>query len=284
MCHSLGRVRPAVGGSGLLAMLVCLWQTGVWLVPPCLGQIPEPDNVVYGQIVIATNLVTAQRTNVMVEVRNGSGGVLSSYRMGDDVNLGNYYAVPVSFWSPGEAPNPLPPPTGQTLSLLVKERVYVAGRATNLVRYETNFVVGDRGYVQQIDFGAIVPASGFEAWAAASGLAPGSQNLDADSDGFSNGREFVAGTNPHDPNSRFVLAIDQGTESVAISFVALQTLGAGYAGLNRYYALETALDPQGPWTALPDYQNMPGDGQIRVCVVAVTNGAPQFYRGQVDLR
>ena len=260
-----------------LAFLCCLLSLH--------AQIPEPDNVVYGQIALGTNLVTAQRTNVLVEVQDTAGLVLSIYRMGQDSNLGDYYAVPIPFWSPAEVIEPLPPPTGESRTILVKEGVYIAGRATNITRYQTNFVVGDRGYVERIDFGEIPSApSGFDAWAALYGLPPGSQNLDADGDGFSNGREFVAGTNPNDPNSLFALEIDQGTENVAISFVALQAVGTGYAGVTRYYSLQTAEDPQGPWQPLTDYRDIPGDGQTHVCTIATTNAAPQFYRGEVDLR
>ncbi len=270
----------AASGAGALALALG------WAAAAAQAQVPEPDNVVYGRIALGTNLVTAQRTNIVIEVQNPGGQVISSYRMGQDPNLGDFYAVAINVWFPDAAAlAPTPSPAGQARTLRVNEQVLVAGQVATFTRYQTNFVLGERGHAERIDFGDVgAGPAGYEAWAVLHGLAAGSQNLDADGDGFANGREFVAGTNPTDPNSRFAIAIGQGGGNVSISFVALRAAGTGYEGVGRFYSLLSAEDPTGPWTPLSGCQDIPGDDQTHVCLRAATNSAPQFYRGQVDLR
>ena len=109
---------------------------------------------------------------------------------------------------------------------------------------------------------------------------------DKDEDGASNLAEFIAGTGATNPASHFdvdVTAVDGG---VRVAFEALAADGAGYEGLDRYYALEYTPGAQGiragAWYGVPNYGNILGEGQI----VAYTNAAPDtntYYRGRVWL-
>jgi hypothetical protein len=202
--------------------------------------------------------------------------------MGQDPNLGDYYAVQIGFWS-SETLNPLPPPSGSNVLLVVMTQA--AGHyATN---YVTNFVVGDRGYVQRIDFGA-GPATGlhgFAAWAANWGLGDGGR--DDDGDGASNYNEYVAGTNPMDASSAFRLGVaPSGTGNlVAVTFEALQAEGVGYEGLTRYYSLETTTNATlNAWAPVEGCTNIAGDNKIFTHFVSTTDSAPAFYRGRLELR
>jgi len=249
-------------------------------LPQARAIIPEPDKVVYGQIAIGTNLVTAQQTNVTVEAQSLTGEILSSYRMGQNPNLADYYALEIGFWST-ETLNPLPPPSGSNLVIYVK--TYSGGLySTN---YVTNFVVGDRGYVKRVDFGTLPTnaLTGFEAWAAAWGLGGSSQNLDADQDGIPNFGEYVAGTSPNDDASKFLLRIANAQTNTQVSFDALRAEGTGYEGLDRHYALERLTNLQtGNWETVPGYSDVVGANQV-VVYDALNSDALWFFRGKVWL-
>jgi hypothetical protein len=154
--------------------------------------------------------------------------------------------------------------------------------ATN---YVTNYVVGDRGYVQRIDFGT-APTNGltdFAAWAAVWGVGASSQTLDSDGDGLSNYNEYVAGANPTNAQSRFLLRMARAQTNAEVSFDAVRAVGAGYAGLARHYALErlTGLG-SGNWQTVPGYADVVGYDQVVVCTTPATGG-PLFFRGKVWL-
>ncbi len=273
--------------------LVVLWSLAIagWSLPQARAVIPEPDNVVYGQIAIGTNLVTAQRTNVVIEVRYSndtnliSANVLASYRMGQNPNLGDRYAVAIPFWSEEDTINPLPSPAGSNMIIVVKETLVIARQTYTYLRYQTNFALVDRGYVERMDFGAVPTntLTGFQAWAAAFGVADGNQ--DTDGDGVSNYGEYLAGTDPKDMNSTFRLSITTSNAQTVVSFHALRAEGAGYEGLARYYSLHTGTNAAlGAWVPAAGCTNVLGTNQTVSYIQPVTNGAATFYRGLVELR
>ena len=125
--------------------------------------------------------------------------------------------------------------------------------------------------------------TGFEAWAMALGLELNSHALDADDDRVPNCNEYVAGTNPNDPASKFLLRIARGLTNTQVSFDALRAEGTGYQGLNRHYALERLADlPAGTWEDVPGYSDLVGSNQLIVCSIPATT-APLFFRGKVWL-
>ncbi len=116
-------------------------------------------------------------------------------------------------------------------------------------------------------------------------MAAGSETGDADGDGFSNGKEYTAGTHPLDAASSFALGIVSSGQGVRIQFLARQTQGAGYTGLSRHYRVEAGSDPQGgPWQPLPGAGDILGADQAVSLEVPRTNAAPAFFRGRVELR
>jgi hypothetical protein len=255
---------------------------------PARGGIPEPDNVVYGQIWIGTNLLTSQRTNFVVEVRHSgdtaplSTNLLASYRMGQESSLSNYYAVTI----PLTLQDTFTPMIGSNLVIRVTGKT-VTGSVTNLLAwYTTNFTAGPRGYVVRMDLrsGSTTNApSGYEAWAATYGLGSGSANLDADADGMSNFAEYVAGTKPDNSADKFTLRISETGVNPRVSFDAVRAAGTGYEGRTRHYALEWLADvASSTWEAVPDRSDIVGADQV-VDYDTVSTNASSFFRARVWL-
>jgi hypothetical protein len=137
----------------------------------------------------------------------------------------------------------------------------------------------------RIDFGTLPTnlLTGFEAWAWAFGLDPSSQNLDADADGVSNLAEYLAGSNPSDAASQFLLRIGRTPTNTRVSFDALRAEGIGYEGRTRHYALERRGQlPSGSWQAVPGFSDLVGNNQV-VVYDAPGADAPWFFRGSVWL-
>lgn len=242
------------------------------------GALPEPDNLAYGRIYFGTNRVTARNTNVVVEVRYPSGtNILSSYRMGANPDLGSHYAVMMKL---GARRDGLPATTnGTLLNLVVREGTTERAR--------TNFLIGGAlpsqpGYVQQIDFGSNT-LTGFDAWLAVYELESDSSGEDPDRDGSSNRQEYLAGTNPTNAASRFVLRIAPSQTNAQVAFDAVRAEGVGYEGLKRHYALERVSDPgRSDWLAVPNFADIIAANQVVTYQSATTNG-PGFFRGKVWL-
>lgn len=105
----------------------------------------------------------------------------------------------------------------------------------------------------------------------------------SDSDGMSNGDEYVAGTDPLDSNSVFNLSIRLSNGIPVVSFDALDASGTGYSGFERYYDLGQSSNLVGAaWTRLPGLTNVRGRNQT----VTHTNrsGRGFLYRAAVRLR
>ncbi|MBL7115621.1 MAG: hypothetical protein ISS35_07625 [Kiritimatiellae bacterium] len=108
-----------------------------------------------------------------------------------------------------------------------------------------------------------------------------SAEADADDDGMNNGGEFIAGTDPTNAASVYMLSSQSGGGGVVIDFMALDAAPYG-EGYSRWYSLERAtnlLVPQ--WNGVPGYTNILGADQG---VSYTSPAAPaQFFKGRVRL-
>jgi hypothetical protein len=107
---------------------------------------------------------------------------------------------------------------------------------------------------------------------------------DMDLDGVTDRSEYIAGTNPTNSASAPTLSIALSGGQPAISFTALAAEGPGYAGLTRYYTLETSAElTSGVWDGVTGYTNLLGDNQV-VTYPPPLDPAQRFYRTRIELR
>ena len=87
-------------------------------------------------------------------------------------------------------------------------------------------------------------------------------STDIDMDGISDFNEFIAGTNPSDPNEFPSISIQANAMGITISFEAKQAIGNGYENRERRYTLMRCEDLLGGnWTAVPGLENILAGGQ-----------------------
>lgn len=261
--------------TGLLA--VCALVLGLGSPPQARADLSAPDNILYGTIVLGTNPVTAGATGVVVEARRTNGLPVARYRMGDRADAGNFYMLAIKVEEMAPSLDPASVSAGEPLTVVV---------ASNSVeQVQQTFTVMERGQVTRLDFGMLPTnaLTGFEAWAFALGLDLNSQNLDGDSDGVPNLGEYIAGTNPGDTASKFLLRIAGVQTNTQVSFDALRAEGTGYEGLARHYALERLANLQtSNWEAVPGYSDVVGANQV-VVYAALNSDALWLFRGKVWL-
>lgn len=160
--------------------------------------LPEPDNIVYGTILIGETPVTALDFDVLVEARRGTleGPVIGSYAMGSNPRMGDQYSIDLKLeWGNPVMDDSAVQP-GDTVYLIVSNALGV--------QHIKSYTAGERGQVVQIDFGDIdLDENGLlDEWEhlhfGGTGQDP---NLDTDNDGRSNGQEHADGTNPNEPDT-----------------------------------------------------------------------------------
>jgi hypothetical protein len=109
-----------------------------------------------------------------------------------------------------------------------------------------------------------------DSWESANGLNPNDSedaDLDADGDGLSNLREYLAGTDPQDPQSSLRLQITR-TSNVLLQFTAAP---------NKSYTLEYRDNLEaGAWIRLSDIAASPTGGTVQV--TDAPGGGRRFYR------
>lgn len=269
-------------GALSLAILLSfeLWSLSL---APGRADIAEPDNLLYGTIVIGTNPVTAARTDVVVEARRTeSGPVVASYRMGTNPGLGSFYLLRI----PVEAFAPL----SNTNASVAGVTLYIVLRDAAGVRGQASYAIPERGAVQRVNFG--VPVSDSDGnglpddWEIAHFGGTGqTSNADADGDGQSNRNEWIAGTNPRDGTDAFHLSVGQAAGEVEVAFLALRAEGPGYEGVTRLYSLLSSTNvASGLWSGVPNFTNLPGNNQtVGYRAQIPGTNKPLFFRGAVRL-
>lgn len=241
--------------------------------------IAEPDYRLYGLITLDNQLVGAARADVVIEARRVlNGPPIASYRMGSISRLGDFYSLRIAVESLPPLTNPDASQTGDPLVIVVTDSSGVLSQATH--------AVGERGTVQRIDFGDILPDSDGDglpdAWEILhfTGIGMGPDDIAAN--GLTLAENYIAGTDPNDIEDLFLVYVTLSNGNTVVSFPALRAEGTGYEGRTRYYSLEFAPALGEDWEGVPDYTDLIGDNQTVVFETPASN-APGFYRGSVRL-
>lgn len=266
---------PTVRLRGWVAILAC------FVFMTAHAEISEPDNVVYGTITLGSTAITAAHTDVVVEVRRLiNAPAIARYRMGDNPQAGNFYLLRLKLESVAPLLDPDASSGGDSLFIVVTD--------STGVRAQNSYLIGERGQFHRLDFGAAVSDSDGDglpdAWEAHyfGSLSQNGGSLGAN--GLSALQNFVAGTNPNDPNSGFKLNIALNGNQKAVSFTALRAEGPGYDGLTRTYSLEAspAIAPAS-WSGVSGFTDVAGNNQT-VTYQTAGSSAPAFFRGKITLQ
>ena len=244
------------------------------------AEIPEPDNLLYGTIILDSQIVTAARTNVIIEARRTPNGIpIASYRMGANSQIGNFYLLRLALESVS--------PITDTNASEVGHSVYIIVRDGTAVRGQTTYTFPERGNVQRTDFGTLSGDSDGDglpdAWEMANfgGLNQNPNTINAN--GQTTLNNFTAGANPNDANTLFAVNISTSGSQTLVSFLARRADGSGYEGRTRYYSLESSTNAAGFWTGVSGFTNLLGNNQT-VTFQSPSASAPAFYRGKVWLQ
>lgn len=90
--------------------------------------------------------------------------------------------------------------------------------------------------------------------------APGGHS---DTDGLSDGDEYIAGTDPTNATSALAISIGHSNAAPVVWFTALEAAGPGYNGLERYYDLQSSSNlVNAPWRGVFGRTNILGRQQV----------------------
>jgi len=251
------------------------------MVSAARATIPEPDNLIYGNIVLDGNLVTAARSDVVIEARRTiNGPAIASYQMGSDPALGSFYSLRLVLESVA--------PVSDTNVSQVSDTVFVSVTDGSGLRAQTSYLIAERGVARRVDFGAAAVDSDGDGLPDTWELQRYSNLNQSPASLAPNGmtalQNFIAGTDPNDPNGGFRLRIQITNNQKQVSFTALKAEGPGYEGMTRLYTLESnPAFAAASWTGVPSYIDIAGNNQT-VDYLTAALGAPGFFRGKILLQ
>jgi hypothetical protein len=262
--------------------LVLVWCLvfGVWCFRAS-AELPAPDNLLYGTINIGSP-ITASHTNFVVEARRTiNGPAIASYRMGSDTGVGNFYLLKLQL----EELNPLDDPTNSSLA---SNSLFLVVRTDSGLQAQQPFVIPERGYAARLDFGTPVSDSDSDGlpdvWELFYFGNFGPTTNSTAANGETVLHNYLAGTDPNDPNAKFRLFITLTNHLRVVSFVAAKAQGPGYEGLNRYYTLDaTPGFSPASWQLVPGYTNVLGDNQT-VNHFPIGTNFSEFFHARISLR
>jgi hypothetical protein len=125
-------------------------------------------------------------------------------------------------------------------------------------------------------------------WLASYGITNTADSVETnnpDGDSLNNLQEYIAGTDPTNPNSCFSVVITNVAGQIVVRIPSIQATGSNYSGRTRYYDIEqcTNLLSGATWQPAPGYSNVLANSGIIAC----TNATPapiSFYRAKVWLQ
>ncbi len=109
----------------------------------------------------------------------------------------------------------------------------------------------------------------------------GAPDADPDGDGMRNIEEFIAGTDPTNAASRFVLDIAPGPTSVVVQVETVAAGGPDTPGRVRRYALDYDTTLTGGWVGVSGFTNVWGRGGTESHAEGAGVPGSGFYRGRV---
>lgn len=132
----------------------------------------------------------------------------------------------------------------------------------------------ERGRIERVDLNVAITSETYEAWAQRIFGRTNNRDEDPDGDGFTNYREYVAGTDPMDPNSLFkfitVRVVSPGSVLIEWSSVT-----------GKSYRIERSANPATGFA--PIQQNVAATAPKNSYTDATAAGAgPYFYRLRVE--
>jgi hypothetical protein len=187
---------------------------GLALAKPTKGDgIPEPSLILYGTVTNATDgsRLTVGALNWVIQPGSGGSPITLS---GALTNINDQFCyvfrVPCETQIPGVSVSAGALTLASTPTSYNLAQVTIAGVTTTLNQPSlTNLTLSfaDRGRIQRIDLTVSLPTNNaWDAWQLKYfghlGVDP---NADPDHDGMTNGEEFLAGTDPTDPQSAFAI-------------------------------------------------------------------------------
>jgi len=104
--------------------------------------------VVFGTIILGTNVITAAQTNVVVEARRSAdSSVVASYTMGSNPSASNFYSLRIIVENGAPLSDPNASLAGDIVNIVVKDQTGD--------RDAKSFTVSDRGTIVEVDFGSL---------------------------------------------------------------------------------------------------------------------------------
>jgi outer membrane protein assembly factor BamB len=104
-------------------------------------------------------------------------------------------------------------------------------------------------------------------------------DADSDGDGLINRAEYIAGTDPTNARSCFVVRSVFSNRNVLVTFPALSATGIGYEGMTRHYRIESARNIfSANWLPVPNYTNIVGTDSNITFVETNPLLGKQYYR------
>ena len=182
----------------LLSLCLLFELCSLGLALPARARLAEPDNIVWGSIILGATPATAASTSVVVEARRTPAGpAFLSYRMGTVPALGDHYSLRLAMEEAA--------PLTRAAASLEGDHIFIVVTDASGDRDAQELVLGGRGAFTQLDFGSLdsdhdgLPDAWEQQYFGATGALPGA---DPDHDGVSNLDEFRNGTNPLVADSR----------------------------------------------------------------------------------